>query len=105
MSLLCGVSWKRGDSEHIYAYFVDVKFANGTRHEVPAGLTSFRTATKPGHSQRETVKAVAGRSSKCKTGHNCPSEEKDDAPEDEFTLEVTFPNGRHFAQGTKPPLY
>ncbi|KAF8532273.1 hypothetical protein JB92DRAFT_2843987 [Gautieria morchelliformis] len=85
-------------SEHIYAYFVDVAFMNGTTLEVPAGYTSFKDVTVAIPLQ-ETVNVSA--TSLPWPAHGNPND-KAVAPEDVdvFTLEVTFQDGRPFEQGS-----
>ncbi|KAF8589905.1 hypothetical protein K439DRAFT_1612466 [Ramaria rubella] len=86
------------DSEHIYLYYVDVVFANGTSIEIPAGYTSFKTHTPESPPTAETVNVLATN----RAPHGNPSNITSDAEEgkDTFTLEVTFPMGRHVEQGS-----
>ncbi|KAF8512471.1 hypothetical protein JB92DRAFT_3117084 [Gautieria morchelliformis] len=85
-------------SEHIYAYFVDVAFMNGTTLEVPAGYTSFKDVTMAIPLQ-ETVNVSA--TSLPWPAHGNPND-KAVAPEDVdvFTLEVTFQHDRSLEQGS-----
>ncbi|KAF8589883.1 hypothetical protein K439DRAFT_1612447 [Ramaria rubella] len=98
------VGIKAADAEHIYLYFVDVVFANGTHHESPAGYTSFNAIPTQHPYEAETLHVSATRVlAQCTQGGSCPVQSltKNSTPDlqDEFTLEVTFPNGRHVPQG------
>jgi hypothetical protein len=84
------------ESEHIYEYFVDVTFKNGTQRQIPAGYTSFDAVTKMEPPVPETINVTATRWPSCINGCN---DTEDLITRDKFTLEVTFPNGRHFEQG------
>ncbi|KAF8512479.1 hypothetical protein JB92DRAFT_271314 [Gautieria morchelliformis] len=88
------------DAEHIYAYFVDVTFANGTRHEVPAGYTSFRAVLPVEQTETETFRTIATPPSKCKKGHSCPDITEEDPAQGQYALEVIFSNGRHVVRGS-----
>jgi hypothetical protein len=98
-------SWKTADTENIYAYFVDVTFANGTRYEVPAGYTSFKAVLAVEQTEMETFRTIATPPSKCKEGFDCPDSKEEVSSQDQYTLELTFPKGRHVVRGIVPALF
>ena len=80
----------------MYSYFVNISFVNGTVLEVPAGYTSFNAQTDAvvtGHPEsfNVTLKEAS------------PSNNDTDVDVNVFSLEVTFPQGRHLEQGRESP--